>query len=130
MKLLNKIGFETDAETTGTSFHGDHLITTADYLTRHLGKASDGDGGYKVQRSWDIKVLDEKAPFVFSIYDWRAEYEIQSGEVYDYHIGALKENTARAVSFLEGIFQKELRSQGGATGWLGRHWEALDGDLA
>jgi hypothetical protein len=83
----------------GTSYHGINIETTASKLNKKYGKSEvSGDG--KTQREWNLETNDGEP---FTVYDYKEGRKIKLSEVYQYHIGAMDEQTAAKV-------RRELKS--------------------
>lgn len=70
----------------GASFHGVTIISTVNNLEKALGKPTNGDGGYKVNYEWKLKVRHEGREFVVSVYDWKDGYFGRDQQI-EFHIG-------------------------------------------
>lgn len=70
----------------GTSFHGVTIISTVNKLEKVLGKPTNGDGGYKTNYEWKLKVRHEGREFVVSVYDWKDGY-FGCDQQIEFHIG-------------------------------------------
>lgn len=88
----------------GTSFHGVTIRSTVNKLEKALGKPTDGDGGYKVNYGWDIKILHEGSEFVASVYDWKDGHFTRDQEI-DFHIGGFSK-TEELIA--KGYIEKKL----------------------
>ena len=70
----------------GTSFHGVTIISTVNKLEKVLGKPTNGDGGYKTNYEWKLKVRHDGREFVASVYDWKDGYFGRDQQI-EFHIG-------------------------------------------
>lgn len=69
-------------------------------INKVLGKDS-GSNDYKTQRNWWSETPDG---VMFSIYDYYAGRKLKASEIYDYHIGTIKENdTNKVIKYLKEL---------------------------
>lgn len=90
--------------TVGTSFHGVTIRSTVNKLEKALGRPTDGDGGYKVNYEWDIKVAHKGGELIASVYDWKDGCFDRDQEI-EFHIGGF--NKAEEL-IAKGYIEKRL----------------------
>lgn len=78
-----------DINDSGTSFHGVTIHASVEKLEKVLGKPMNGDGGYKVNYDWKLKVRHNGEEFVATVYDWK-ESRISRGQNIEFHIGGFR----------------------------------------
>ena len=105
----------TNKSASGTSFHGDTILTTYDDLVLCFGEPTYINGVEdKSQYDW---VLEHETGFVFTIYDWKEYKHIQRYDMISWHIGALSEANSNVASLavqitLDKLKRNELETTG------------------
>lgn len=74
----------------GTSFHGVTIMSTVNKLEKALGKPTNGDGGYKTNYDWSLKVRHEGKEFVATVYDWKDGHFGRDQQI-EFHISGFSE---------------------------------------
>jgi len=128
----------TNKSASGTSFHGDTILTTYDDLVLCFGKPTYINGiDDKSQYDW---VLEHETGFVFTIYDWKEYTHIRGYDMISWHIGALSDADSDVASTavqiaLDKLKRNELDSMEDEDGggmrhcgddYYGRDWEFDD----
>lgn len=75
-----------DINVSNTSFHHVTINTSVEKLAKVLGKPMKGDGGYKVNYEWKLKVRHNGKEFIATVYDWK-EGRISRKQNIEFHIG-------------------------------------------
>ncbi len=92
-----------DTHTYGTSFHGEVITTTANYLLSlfPMDNPDRGSSEDKVQFNWSLELADGTP---FTIYDWKEYRPFDYDEPIEFHIGGHRSlDTIKARKALQEI---------------------------
>lgn len=92
------------SEIAGTSFWGDEILATKDFLTRIFGEPSIIDDG-KVMYEWALVI--DNVPF--TIYDWKEKHYFTDNYQIYWHIGAKDAETSHKAFCKLNILWQENR---------------------
>lgn len=106
----------------GTSFHGVTIRSTVNKLEKALGKPTNGDGGYKTNYEWNLKIVHEGSEFVASVYDWKDGHFTRDQDI-DFHIGGFSE-TEELIA--KGYIEKKLAETAPKKTKVIKHTEVIE----
>lgn len=106
----------------GTSFHGVTIRSTVNKLEKALGKPTNGDGGYKTNYEWNLKIVHANREFVASVYDWKDGHFTRDQDI-DFHIGGFSE-TEELIA--KGYIEKKLAETAPKKTKVIKHTEVIE----